>query len=30
MVDLEGRTQRIKDGSIDRLERAEKIIDLVR
>jgi len=30
MVDLEGRTQRIKEGSADRLDRAEKIIDLVR
>jgi alkylation response protein AidB-like acyl-CoA dehydrogenase len=30
MVDLEGRTQRIQSGSLDRLERAEKIIALVR
>jgi alkylation response protein AidB-like acyl-CoA dehydrogenase len=30
MVDLEGRTQRIKEGSGDRLERADKIIDLIR
>jgi hypothetical protein len=30
MVDLESRTQRIKDGSHDRLDRADKIINLVR
>ena len=30
MVDLESRTQRIKEGSHDRIERADKIIDLVR
>jgi alkylation response protein AidB-like acyl-CoA dehydrogenase len=30
MVDLESRTQRIQSGSLDRLERAEKIIALVR
>ena len=30
MVDLESRTQRIKEGTHDRLERADKIIDLVR
>ena len=30
MVDLEGRTQRIREGSLDRLERAEKIIALVK
>ena len=30
MVDLESRTQRIKEGSHERVERAEKIIDLVR
>ena len=30
MVDLESRTQRIKEGSKDRLDRADKIIDLVR
>jgi hypothetical protein len=30
MVDLESRTQRIKEGTHDRIERADKIIDLVR
>jgi hypothetical protein len=30
MNDLEGRTQRIKEGTLARLERADKIIDLVR
>jgi hypothetical protein len=30
MVDLESRTERIKEGTHDRLERADKIIDLVR
>lgn len=30
MVDLESRTQRIKEGTHDRLERADRIIDLVR
>ena len=30
MVDLESRTQRIKEGTHDRLDRADKIIDLVR
>ena len=30
MVDLESRTQRIKEGTHDRIDRAEKIIDLVR
>jgi hypothetical protein len=30
MVDLESRTRRIKEGTHDRLERADRIIDLVR
>ncbi len=30
MVDLESRTQRIKEGSVERLDRAARIIDLVR
>ena len=30
MVDLESRTQRIKDGSHERIDRADKIIDLAR
>ena len=30
MVDLESRTQRIKEGTHDRIDRADKIIDLVR
>ena len=30
MVDLESRTQRIQEGTHDRIDRADKIIDLVR